>query len=209
MDLEGLVAEYGYLAVLVGTFLEGESILVIAGFAARRGLLELPTVMLCAFAGSLVSDQLAFFIGRRWGTRWIERSATRKARFERARALVDRHQVLMTLTFRFLYGLRNVIPFALGMSRMRAGTYVVLNVVGAAVWAVALAAGGYALGHAFETVMANFKVAGKWGLIGLCAAAFLFWAWSRWRFRRRARAGQGGAVAPAPPPAGSQPPSAA
>ena len=37
INLEPLVSTYGYPALLVGTFLEGETILVIAGFLAHRG----------------------------------------------------------------------------------------------------------------------------------------------------------------------------
>jgi membrane protein DedA with SNARE-associated domain len=37
MGLESLINTYGYLAILVGTLLEGETILVLGGFAAHRG----------------------------------------------------------------------------------------------------------------------------------------------------------------------------
>jgi membrane protein DedA with SNARE-associated domain len=40
MTLESILDPYGYLAVLVGTFLEGETILVLGGFAAHRGYLQ-------------------------------------------------------------------------------------------------------------------------------------------------------------------------
>jgi membrane protein DedA with SNARE-associated domain len=42
MTLEPFVEAYGYLAVLAGTFVEGETILVLGGFAASRGYLGLP-----------------------------------------------------------------------------------------------------------------------------------------------------------------------
>lgn len=61
--LEHLIRDYGYWALLVGTFLEGETILIIGGFSARLGLLELPYVMVIAFIGSLSGDQLSYFIG--------------------------------------------------------------------------------------------------------------------------------------------------
>ena len=48
-----LIQSYGYWAILAGTFLEGETILVLAGFAAHLGYLQLPWVILAAFAGSL------------------------------------------------------------------------------------------------------------------------------------------------------------
>ena len=40
--LESLIDTYGYLTILIGTFLEGETILVLGGFAAHRGYLHLP-----------------------------------------------------------------------------------------------------------------------------------------------------------------------
>ena len=35
--LQSLIEDYGYLAVFIGAFLEGETILVMAGFAAYQG----------------------------------------------------------------------------------------------------------------------------------------------------------------------------
>ena len=64
MTLQSLIDTYGYLAILVGTFFEGETILVLGGFAAYRGYLHLPWVIIAAFVGSLCGDQLFFFLGR-------------------------------------------------------------------------------------------------------------------------------------------------
>ena len=38
MDLQSIIENYGYAAILIGTFLEGETILVLAGLAAHQGL---------------------------------------------------------------------------------------------------------------------------------------------------------------------------
>ena len=187
MTLEHLVERYGYAAVLVGTFLEGETILVIAGVAAQLGRLELRYVMICAFVGSLISDQLAFFIGRRWGTRWLARRPNIEARVARARGLIERHQIPITLGFRFLYGLRNVIPFALGMSRMKTTRYIVLNVIGAAVWAVALGSMGWGFGKAAELFIGHVKTGQKWFLLALAVAAGIFFLVYKARDRRQQR----------------------
>jgi len=42
MDLQSFIENYGYAAILIGTFLEGETILVLAGLAAHQGYLVLP-----------------------------------------------------------------------------------------------------------------------------------------------------------------------
>ena len=69
MDLQGVIENYGYAAILIGTFLEGETILVLAGLAAHQGYLVLTWVILAAFLGSLCGDQL-FFI---WDANTVRR----------------------------------------------------------------------------------------------------------------------------------------
>ncbi|MFH1984241.1 MAG: hypothetical protein ABIL58_20560 [Pseudomonadota bacterium] len=51
--MEHLIDTDGYWAVLIGTFLEGKTILLSTGFAAHRGYLAMMQVILAAFAGSL------------------------------------------------------------------------------------------------------------------------------------------------------------
>ena len=136
--MESLISTYGYVAVLLGTFLEGETILVLAGFAAHRGYLELPWVIVAAFFGTLIGDQLFFYLGRLKGIDWIERRPAWKLKASRVFVLVENHETLIILTFRFLYGLRTVTPFVLGLSGVRAVKYFILNIIGAALWAVSV-----------------------------------------------------------------------
>jgi membrane protein DedA with SNARE-associated domain len=73
MPLESLIATYSYPALFAGTVLEGEAVLIIAGFLAYRGYLELPYVILVAFLGAFLGDQLFFQIGRRVGAAFLEK----------------------------------------------------------------------------------------------------------------------------------------
>ena len=54
--MEELIKQYGLVVLFIGTFAEGETILVIAGFLAHQGYLHLPYVLLTAFParGSVV-----------------------------------------------------------------------------------------------------------------------------------------------------------
>src|SRR5690242_4763030 len=56
MSPEPLLHHFGYLAVFIGTFLEGETILVFAGFFAERGYLKWLLVVLCAFGGAFAGS---------------------------------------------------------------------------------------------------------------------------------------------------------
>ena len=185
--LESLIAHYGYLAILIGTLLEGETILVLGGFAAHRGLLWLPGVMLAGFVGSLLSDQLFFFLGRRHGAALLARWPKWQSGVERARGLLDRYNTALILTFRFLYGLRNLTPFALGMSSVSTARFLVLNTVGAAIWAVAISALGWSVGEAAKQVLGHLERYER--LLGavIVAAGVILWLWHLLAARRRAQ----------------------
>ncbi len=157
MTAEQLIITYGYLAVFIGTFLEGETILILGGFAAHQGYLDLAGVMAAAFAGSLLGDQLYFHLGRRNSRLLLRKRPEWKQRMERFRRLLDRHTTVIILAFRFLYGLRTVGPIAIGTSSVSFRRFLVLNAIGAAVWAVAIAAAGYAFGGAVEVIISDIK----------------------------------------------------
>jgi len=194
-----MVEQYGYLAVLVGTFLEGETILVLGGLAVFNGHLQMQGVILCAFVGSLCGDQLWFYIGRRGGRALLTRKPRWKPAMDRIDQLMTKHQMWFVVIFRFLYGLRTVAPFAIGMSRIRIPTFMLLNMIGAAVWAVSVAWLGYFIGDVLNTpaVRTYERLA-----IGALIAGFAALWWWRWRKgQRAARAAAQNLVAqPSPTP---------
>lgn len=186
--LESLIGQYGYLAIFIGTFLEGETILVLGGFAAHRGLLHLPGVMLAAFLGSVLSDQLFFYLGRRHGEAWLARRPRWRSGIERVRGLMDRYSTLLILGFRFLYGLRNVTPFALGMSSVSTVRFVALNAVGAAVWAVVVTLLGWFVGEAAKQMLGHLERYEGAIAAAIIAVGGAAWVWHRLAARRRSPA---------------------
>ena len=108
ISLGGLISTYGYAAIAVGTFFEGETVLVLGGFAAHQGYLNLSWVVISAFAGTLCGDQLYFYLGRSQGTNVLEKRPYWRSKSKRVFNLLHRHQFLVTVGFRFLYGLRTV-----------------------------------------------------------------------------------------------------
>jgi membrane protein DedA with SNARE-associated domain len=157
MSLESIIETYGYWAVLVGTFLEGETVVLLGGFAAHRGYLELPWVIAVAFAGSLFGDQLYFYLGRRHSARILRRFAAWHNRIQRVDELMHRFHTPLILAFRFLYGLRIVAPFAMGMSSIPAQRFVLLNVIGAMAWALLVGMGGYLFGNAMQMIIGDLQ----------------------------------------------------
>jgi len=187
VSLHHLVETYGYWAVLLGTFFEGETVLVLAGLAAHHGYLSLPWVMVTAFVGSLAGDQTWFLIGTRWGPRVIEKRPVWKRRIKRARELLQRRGKLLMVGFRFLYGVRSVTPFAIGMSGVPTRVFTPLNTIGAAIWAVGLGGASYLLGEAMKLALARAHHYELYAMLLIAAGGFALWIWSYVRDRRKRR----------------------
>ncbi len=157
MDFACFLENYGYLAVFAGALLEGETVLLLAGFLAHQGYMQPPGVVLAALGGSLASDQLMFLLGRCKGPALLARFPRLARGVEKAAPLVRRHQRLIILTFRFMYGLRNFIPFFLGLNKTPLRLFIPLNLSGAAVWASGVTAAGYFFGQVLQAAFGHFQ----------------------------------------------------
>ena len=176
MSLQQLITDYGYLAILIGTFLEGETILILGGFASHRGYLELPWVVVSAFIGTLAGDQFYFYLGRKHGQNWLNKRPAWKAKSGKVYALLDRHQLWLILGFRFLYGLRTITPFIVGTSRISPIRFLFLNGLGAGLWAIVIGVSGYLFGQALELLIGDIRHYEMW-LFGLLAGIGLLVWW--------------------------------
>lgn len=182
--LEALVIRWGYLAIAFGIFLEGESVLILGGALAHRGLLSLPLVMLVAFLSAFAGDQFWFQMGRRYGRPLLSNHPKWLARLGAVQSRLQRYGDVFVFGFRFIYGIRTVTPALLGMSEYPRARFVVLNFAGVAIWSVAISYAGWALGAAFQRIMDQAVHAQK--VIGAVLAAGLL-VWLLITLVRRAR----------------------
>lgn len=185
--LHHLISSYGYWAIFIMTFLEGETILVLAGMAAHHGYLDLRLVITSAFAGTFLGDQLYFHLGYRIGPALIQRRASWVAAADKLHRLLNRHETLLVLTFRFLYGLRTIASFVFGAAQVSKGRFLVFNAAGALLWAASIGYGSFLFGELFQRFVDGFQ---RYELaifitIGVLAVALVAYRVIRRRKRRR------------------------
>jgi len=173
MELNQLIADHGawfYLIAFVWTFLEGETVVLFAGFAAAQGLLN-PFLLLAATGlGSFAGDQACFWVGRHFGSRLLNRFPRWRFGVEAALRWLERYNTGFILSFRFIYGVRNFSAFAMGMSAIRGRRFLALNFLAAALWAASFIAAGYFLGHAFRAVLGDLARSFSLAMLGVFVA---------------------------------------
>ncbi|MCX6050883.1 MAG: DedA family protein [Campylobacterales bacterium] len=175
--LEELITSYGYIAIFIGTFLEGETILVVGGYLAHQGHLKLEFVIATAFIGTLAGDQLFYFIGRKKGMSILENRPRWKEKSQYIMDQLHKHQVLLIVGFRFLYGIRNVTPFLIGASGISPRVFIPLNFIGALVWAIAVGVLGYLVGNAVELFLDKAKQYQLIIILSLIGIGAVMWLW--------------------------------
>lgn len=143
--LEHFVHDYGVFAVfLILTFealgapLPGETLLIFASILAGRGEMSLPALLMFAWIGSVLGDNIGYAVGRTVGRAAILRYGVKvglnDARFSAVEKVFLRYgpmAVVFARFFNILRQLNGIVAGAMGMDWRR---FLLCNAVGGALW---------------------------------------------------------------------------
>jgi membrane protein DedA with SNARE-associated domain len=181
MSADELIQHYGNFAIAVGTFCEGETVMLAAGALAGAGLLTLPLAIASSMAGIFASDTVCFFAGRLAGNRLIRWFPRLHGRLAAVFRLIERHDQKLILGYHFIPGFCTVTPMAFGMTRISASRFLALDLPGNAAWTLAFVSMGYLFGEAYRFTFP----AGRHGMLPIAIAIFIagaaFFSWRRHR----------------------------
>jgi membrane protein DedA with SNARE-associated domain len=194
MHVQHLLREYlqlhGYWVLFIGTFLEGEAILILAGFLAFEGYLNIGGVIITAFAGSFLGDQFYFYLGYFKGRKLLRRFHTIARKFREALRLIEKYGAFVAFISRFTYGFRIVLPIILGITSLPARTFLWINLVSALSWAALFTLGGYLFGKSaslFLDDVGRYERHLMLALAGFIMTAWLVHLYHVWNLKRPTR----------------------
>ena len=130
-----LLKVYGYVILFIWSIMEGETGLVMAGVMSHTGDMTLPVAIVVAGLGGFVGDQIYFYIGR-FNKKYIHKQLKNQRRkFALAHLLLKKYGWPVIFAQRYMYGLRTVIPMAIGLTRYSAKKFAFINFISAIIWA--------------------------------------------------------------------------
>ena len=168
--MTNLVAQYGYLAVLVivglestGVPLPGETTLVAAAlYAGATHNLNIVGVVIAAAVGAILGDNLGYLIGHWGGYRLLIRYGRyirlSEKRIKIARYLFLRYGGEVVFFGRFTAILRAYAAFLAGTTRMPWRRFLFFNAAGGIAWATIYGGGAYLLGRQIERLSGPFEI---------------------------------------------------
>jgi len=162
-------------SVFVGVLVPGEIGIVLGGVLANQHKLPLVAVLIAAVAGAIIGDSIGYWVGKRYGE-WILRRIPNRIlddeKIKRAEQTVRRYGGRAVFVGRFTAALRALVPGSAGMSDIRYGKFLLWNVVGGSIWAVAYVLIGYLAGSQYQRIEKYANYIGL-GLLVLIAAVLI------------------------------------
>ena len=186
--LEAIVAHGGYVFLFITTLLEGVPLIgmavpghvtiVIAGFLARVGLLDLYWVLGISLVGAILGDYIGFYLGRKYGLSFIDRLRPyffiTDAHIERAHNLLNKHTGKAMVIGRFSPITRALMPFLVGTTQTSPGRFWFFNTLGGISWAIISIFVGYIFGAGYH-VAASYM--GKVAVSITIVALVMIWGY--------------------------------
>ena len=155
----GAIASIGYYGMFAIIFIEtaglfpilpGDSLLVVAGIYAARGIFNPWLLLALLIPAAIAGDAVAYFVGRKVGPALFNKPESRLFKPKYARAaheFYEKHGGKAIIIARFVPIVRTYVPVIAGVGQMPYKRFGAYNVVGGAAWVTSMIAVGYFLGE--------------------------------------------------------------
>lgn len=213
LDAKSLLTSFGVIGIfvvifaetglLIGFFLPGDSLLVLAGLVAAVGRksallhhthIDLWVLLVGLPIMAIAGAQTGYIIGKRAGPALFRRPNSRLFKREhvhKAQEYFDRYGHKTIVIARFIPIVRTFANPMAGVAQMRTRDFTIYNVVGGIAWTIVVTMLGYVLGKTLPSAENHLlEIEGIIIFLSLCPVAY-----ELYRSRKRKRAARASAAA--------------
>ena len=121
------------------------------------GKMDLYTSIAIAFFANAIGDQLLVYLARYQKQMMLDSLKKHGRKLALSHILMKKYGSWIILIQKFVYGIKTLIPIAIGLTKYDTKKFAILNVLSAAIWALIVGFGSYYSGSALV------KIAGEIG----------------------------------------------
>jgi membrane-associated protein len=137
--------------LMVGFFLPGDSLLVIAGTVAAKGDLDIWWLNIALILAAIIGDATGYWIGHRTGQALYSRPNSfffRREHLMKTHDFYEKHGGKTIVIARFMPIVRTFAPVVAGAAQMTYRQFAIYNIFGGILWVTSMTLTGYFLGMA-------------------------------------------------------------
>ena len=164
-----LFVVYAESGLLIGFVFPGDSLLFTAGYMVQQNILHLGSLpfnihifVAMLFVAAVLGDSTGYAFGHRVGRKLFDRPNSKffkKKYLVQAENFYEKHGALTIVLARFVPVIRTFAPIVAGTSKMHYRTFLLFNLIGAALWTASFTYLGYFAGAALTKAGVNIEVA--------------------------------------------------
>lgn len=167
-----LLQNYGYLAVFIGAFFEGETVLLLGSYAVHQHYLQLWPLIASGAVGGFAGDQFYYQLGRLGGQAWLAKRPALQKKFDRASSFIHRYPIATIFVMRFAWGLRTILPVSFGIRGYTWLRYALFNALACCLWSAVIVLLGVKISQLVHHLWGDFQPY-KHVLLGIMAVLAL------------------------------------
>ncbi len=162
-DMLSHIATYGYIGLFIYSLGGGMLALIAASVLSYMGKMDLATSMMIAFTANVLGDNLLFYLAR--NQKGVMQTYLKKHRRKLALAHIKMKQYgsWIILIQKFIYGIKTLIPMAIGLTKYDLKKFTILNILSAIIWTCIVGFGSYYFGkglmHIYGVILSKPYIA--------------------------------------------------
>ena len=142
-DIFSNLATYGYIGLFLYSLGGGFVALVGAGVLSFMGKMDLSLSIFIAFVANALGDVLLFYMARYQRSMMMDGIRKHRRKLALSHIMMKKYGSWIILIQKFVYGIKTLIPIAIGLTKYDFKRFAILNIFSAAVWALSVGFGSY------------------------------------------------------------------
>ena len=137
------LATYGYIGLFLYSLGGGFVAIIGAGVLSFLGEMDLSLSILIAFIANTLGDFLLFYMARYQKSMMMDGLRKHRRKLALSHIMMKKYGSWIIFFQKFVYGIKTLIPIAIGLTKYDFKKFAILNVLSAAVWALVFGLGSY------------------------------------------------------------------
>ncbi|MDR0666054.1 MAG: DedA family protein [Campylobacteraceae bacterium] len=146
------LATYGYIALFLYSFGGGMIAIIAAGVLSYKGVMNLEVSIAIAATANFIGDAVLSSIGRYNRETMMPYIKKHRRKLALSHILMKKYGDKIIIIKKFIYGLKTLIPIAVGLTKYPLIKFNILNLIAALIWALSLGYGSYYAGEYFTKI---------------------------------------------------------
>ena len=151
-DMLTNITTYGYIGLFLYSLGGGFVALMAASVLSYMGKMDLATSMAIAFTANVIGDNLLLYVARNQKAEMHNYLKKHRRKLALAHIMMKKYGSWIILIQKFIYGIKTLIPIAIGLTKYDVKKFTILNILSAIPWTLIVGFGSYFFGHAIENL---------------------------------------------------------